>query len=224
MEVKLVIVGGKLAGKEIPIRSPQFLIGRGQECHLRPQNNAISRKHCAIVVEAGSAAIEDFDSTNGTFVNGERIEKRRELKSGDRIRVGVLELDVQLLVSVGGVIKPKVHNVREAAARTATSAAPASDEMDISSWLVKGEDDEETVTWPVKKEASDADTMAGKGLTETTTVSGPPTKKAEKAAEKTKEKKPAKPASRFQKAAKPISGSSGEAAGDMLKQFFSRKR
>ncbi len=221
MEVKLVIVGGKLAGREIPIRTREFLIGRGQECQLRPQSNAISRKHCAIVVGTAEAAIEDYNSTNGTYVNGERVDKRRELKSGDRIKVGMLELDVLLAVSVGGVTKPKVHNVHEAAARTVASAAASGDDLDISSWLEKGDnEDNETVTWPIKKPEADDDTLTGKGLTENTTVAGPPAKKGGKAKEKT----PPKPVGQFQRKAKPMAESSGEAASDMLKQFFSRKR
>ena len=84
MEVKLVVVGGVQAGKEIPVPAPKFLIGRGPECRLRTQSNLVSRKHCAILIEENAAAIEDFGSTNGTHVNGVKIQQRRRLKNGDR--------------------------------------------------------------------------------------------------------------------------------------------
>ena len=99
MEVKLVVVGGKQAGTEIPIPTRRFVIGRGEDCHLRPHSKSVSRKHCAIVVEEGVAAIEDFDSTNGTFVNGERVQKRRALKNGDHITVHRWEFAVRLTVA-----------------------------------------------------------------------------------------------------------------------------
>ena len=123
MEVKLVVANGKQAGKEISVKSPKFVIGRGEDCQLRPQSHLVSRRHCVILIDEDSAAIEDLGSTNGTFVNGEKLDGRHELKSGDRIKVGMLEVDVQLPVAVGGKPKPKVQSVQEAAVRTAASAA-----------------------------------------------------------------------------------------------------
>jgi pSer/pThr/pTyr-binding forkhead associated (FHA) protein len=54
----------------------------------------VSRFHCRL--EAGSRTLEDIDleSTNGTFVNGQRIE-RAKLGEGDRLRVGRVELKVE---------------------------------------------------------------------------------------------------------------------------------
>ena len=123
MEVKLIVANGKQAGKEISVKSAKFLIGRNEDCQLRPQSHLVSRKHCAILIEEDSATIEDLGSTNGTFLNGEKLEGRRKLKSGDRIKVGILEVNVQLDVARAGRQKPKVHNVQEAAVRTAASAS-----------------------------------------------------------------------------------------------------
>jgi pSer/pThr/pTyr-binding forkhead associated (FHA) protein len=218
MEVKLVVVGGKLAGREIPITNHEFLIGRGQECQLRPQSSSVSRKHCAILVDKGVAVIVDFASTNGTFINDEQVEQRRELKNGDRIKVGILELDVHLSVSVVAKSKPKVHSVQEAAARTVAAAAANEDDM-VSGWL---EDDDvgDKVTQPIKKTAIGDDTATGKSLHDTSAVPAPMTKMVTKPREKT----PPKPVSKFQTPAKPKAESSGAAANDVLKQFFSRKR
>jgi len=141
MEAKLVVVGGKQAGKEIPIPGAKFLIGRGEDCQLRPQSDLVSRQHCAILVEAGTVTVRDLNSRNGTLVNGERIKGDRELKTGDRLKIGPLEFDVQLSVPVAGKKKPKVRNIQEAAARTVESAVGGTEDLDISSWL---EDQEET--------------------------------------------------------------------------------
>ena len=217
MEVKLVVVGGKLAGREIPISREEFLIGRGPECQLRPQSSSVSRKHCAIVIDKGVVAVEDFASTNGTFVNEERVENRRELKHGDRLKVGALELDVVLAFTVVAKNKPKVNSVQEAAARTVASAAGGEEDLDISTWLQE-DDTKEKAAWPVKKKADGDDTATGKSLRDTAAIPAPATQ----VAPKPKSKTPDKP--RFQVPPKPKAETSGAAADDMLKQFFSRKR
>ncbi len=135
MELKLVIVGGRHAGREIPVAGPKFLIGRGDGCQFQPQNKLVSRKHCAILIEESSAAIEDCGSTNGTFLNGEKIQQRQELKDGDQIKIAIFEMQVRLTASLEGKKKPKVHNVQEAAVRTVASAAEPAADLDISSWL-----------------------------------------------------------------------------------------
>jgi pSer/pThr/pTyr-binding forkhead associated (FHA) protein len=141
MELKLIVIGGKHPGQEISVPGPNFVIGRAEECQLRPRSNAVSRRHCEIVLEPGRAVVRDLGSSNGTKVNGEEVKGDRELKAGDRLSVGPLEFEVQLVVTVGGKKKPKVHSVQEAAARTVREAA--GEEMDITGWLEDEEDEEE---------------------------------------------------------------------------------
>jgi len=94
MEVKLVVVGGVHAGKEIPVRRARFIIGRSKECQLRPGCNLVSRRHCAILREGGRIVVEDLGSTNGTFVNGSRIDSPHPLSHGDRLDVGSMKFEV----------------------------------------------------------------------------------------------------------------------------------
>lgn len=145
MEVKFVVVGGGNSGKEIPVSGPKFLIGRSDECQLRPKSDLISRHHAVVLIEEGFAAIRDFGSKNGTFVNGEKVTGEHELKNGDRLKVGPLEFEVQLVVHVGGKKKPKVHSIQEAAARTVETAFETDDDgdLDIGGWLA---DDEESTS------------------------------------------------------------------------------
>jgi predicted component of type VI protein secretion system len=217
MEVKLVVSKGKQAGKEIPVPGPRFLIGRGPDCQLRPQSSLVSRKHCAILVEHDSVIIEDFGSTNHTYVNDEQVVTPRQIKTGDRIRIGMLELDVHLTVRVGGKPKPPVHNVQEAAVRTVASTPAPQDDMDISGWL--GEEAQPSPPSPHKESSTFDDTMAGKSMVDTTTISVD-------IPEKEEEKKPPAPKvpGKFQKSVHPTCESSGEAAADMLRQFFHRKK
>src|SRR5687767_2752800 len=55
----------------------------------------VSRIHCRLTAGAAEIEIVDLDSTNGTFLNGERIDKRALAKSGDRIGIGRVELLVE---------------------------------------------------------------------------------------------------------------------------------
>ena len=118
MELTIKLLSGKSAGKEIKIPVNKFLIGRADDCHLRPHSDLISRHHCVLLVEEGLCAVRDFGSRNGTFVNDEQIVGQRELHNGDRIKVGNLDFEVQLTSSVGGKKQPKVKDVKDAARRT----------------------------------------------------------------------------------------------------------
>jgi pSer/pThr/pTyr-binding forkhead associated (FHA) protein len=229
MEVKLVVANGKQAGTEIPVKATKFIIGRNEDCQLRPQSPLVSRHHCAILVEENSAAIEDLGSTNGTFLNGEKLAGRRELKTGDRIKVGLLELEVRVPVAVGGTPKSKIQSVQEAAARTAASNAAVEDDLDISRWFSDEEDNALSVPPPTKKQDIGDDTVAGRSLTDTTTipaqaVPAQPAKEKEKESEKKKEV-PAKTAGKLVRPpAKPTTENSGSAADDALRHFFHRKK
>ncbi|MFO0884621.1 MAG: FHA domain-containing protein [Pirellulales bacterium] len=94
MQVRLKVTQGSKAGSEIKIPAPKCLIGRSDECHLRPQSEAISRRHCVIITTESEVAVRDLGSRNGTFVNDERINEEAVLLQGDILRVGPLEFEV----------------------------------------------------------------------------------------------------------------------------------
>jgi len=139
MELTLKLLTGRSAGQEIKVPRSKFFIGRADDCHLRPYSDMVSRHHCVLLNEEGFCAVRDFGSKNGTLVNEERVVGQRELKNGDRIKIGVLELEVELTSSVGGRKRPKVKNVKDVAQRTAGALADKSDDDDISGWLNEGD-------------------------------------------------------------------------------------
>jgi predicted component of type VI protein secretion system len=101
MELSLtVLTPGKWEKKQIPITLSQFLIGRDPQCHLRPANPIISKRHCVIVIREGHVFIRDLNSTNGTYVNDMVIKGEHELANGDQINIGPLQFVLQLEVSV----------------------------------------------------------------------------------------------------------------------------
>ena len=95
-----VLTPGRWEGKVIPITLAKFLIGRDPDCHLRPASPAISKRHCALVVRGTRAFLHDFNSTNGTFLNGRQVKGDVELHQDDRLKVGPLEFAVRLEAGV----------------------------------------------------------------------------------------------------------------------------
>lgn len=123
MHAKLVVASGKSAGRAISLKNGRILIGRAEECDIRPLGEEVSRRHCLILVEGDSITVEDLKSRNGTFINGDRIPAKTTAKSGDIVRVGPLELKVSLPAPVA------------APAEASPPAAPASMD-DVSRWLM----------------------------------------------------------------------------------------
>jgi pSer/pThr/pTyr-binding forkhead associated (FHA) protein len=84
----LKFISGKYQGGEFPLKSDkQIVIGRSSELDMVLVEDMVSRKHAKILVANGAITIEDLGSTNGTFVNGEKVKQAR-LKEGDRILIG----------------------------------------------------------------------------------------------------------------------------------------
>jgi len=133
VQLKLKVVGGSHNGEEISVSGPKFFIGRDRDCQLRPNSDVVSRHHCALVIDDGYVGIRDFNSKNGTFVDGNRVIGEQELRSGSELVVGPLRFVVQLDMSVGGKKRSRVESVQEAAERTSQLAE--GEDKNIDSWL-----------------------------------------------------------------------------------------
>ncbi|HEY3742073.1 MAG TPA: FHA domain-containing protein, partial [Bryobacteraceae bacterium] len=86
----LVCVEGPAAGRSYPIDEAQFWIGANANNHLQlAEDQTVSGNHACIAFEQGTLGIYDHHSTNGLFLNDDRLtEGRKLLKPGDRVRVG----------------------------------------------------------------------------------------------------------------------------------------
>lgn len=96
MQAEMRVIGGKQQGKVIPLTMKKFLIGREKDCHLRPNNDLISRHHCVLTVDEYTVRIRDLGSTNGTYVNSERIQGQVVLKNGDKLAIGKLLFEMSI--------------------------------------------------------------------------------------------------------------------------------
>lgn len=68
-----------------------LILGRGSDVHIPIPSAAVSRRHASILLTAEGCVLEDLLSDNGSFVNGERIE-RKVLWPGDSVRIATVEL------------------------------------------------------------------------------------------------------------------------------------
>jgi EAL domain-containing protein (putative c-di-GMP-specific phosphodiesterase class I) len=76
--------------EQTPLESLPFTIGRNESVDLQINSSRVSREHALIVKEGGRFRIEDLGSTNGTFVNGRRVEKAT-LEDGDVLLIADAE-------------------------------------------------------------------------------------------------------------------------------------
>lgn len=84
----LRFISGKYQGGEFPVsRDKPILVGRSSDLDMVLVEDMVSRKHARIGVDGDEIWIEDLGSTNGTFVNGEKISRAR-LNQGDRVLIG----------------------------------------------------------------------------------------------------------------------------------------
>ncbi len=89
---------------EIPGKPPvelsvgEALVGRSRNCALHVPESTVSRQHAKILVApGGQVTVQDLGSSNGTFVNGEKVEGQRAVANGDRVIVGEAEMTVRIL-------------------------------------------------------------------------------------------------------------------------------
>jgi pSer/pThr/pTyr-binding forkhead associated (FHA) protein len=84
----LRFISGKYQGGEFPLRpNREIIIGRSSDLDMVLVEDMVSRKHAKITTDDHVVTIQDLGSTNGTFVNGEKVRKA-DLKDGDRILIG----------------------------------------------------------------------------------------------------------------------------------------
>ena len=240
MQVKLKVLSGSSAGRELKIPGDEFLIGRGDECNLRPKSDSISRRHCILRVRDGCLFVEDLGSRNGSFLDGERLTEEAEAKNGSKLRLGRLEFQVVLE-------KPEVAK-RPAPARVPASQSGGregadedswAEDNEITKWLEEGDSvaqatrksDPETRQFRLDETERVAFETTVAQSADTDTKSGAPEEKlSEKGAEKEsgkervnkeadeKKKQPGKLPPRPSAS----STDSRQAASEMLKRFFNR--
>ncbi len=82
----LTFIKGVRLGQFFPVTDEEMVVGRSPDCSLWIEDTTISRKHFSLRTRGGDLILEDLGSTNGTYVNGQKLQKAI-LQDGDKIQV-----------------------------------------------------------------------------------------------------------------------------------------
>ena len=121
MQVVLVMFRGEGERRSFSIVHDVTVIGRREDCDFRIPLGEISRKHCRLIKDGDTLRAEDLGSSNGTYVNGERVQEA-QLAPGDTLKVG----SVLFVVQIDGVpAEPDIQPVAPPAAAELPVELPA---------------------------------------------------------------------------------------------------
>jgi hypothetical protein len=90
---KLQILSGSLAGQSYELKVEKTTVGRVEDNAFQIVDPSVSSHHCEILQVANDVIIRDLNSTNGTFINGEKITES-VLKPGQTLRLGQIDLRI----------------------------------------------------------------------------------------------------------------------------------
>ena len=232
MQIKLKVLSGSHAGKEISVASEKFLIGRSDSCQLRPKSESVSRKHCIIVVRDGRVLMQDLKSRNGTYVNGKRLpqDKAKVLKPGDQLKIGKLEFEVVIEHGLQSAKKPQVSDVGDAAARVVEAGSEDSrfEAVDVNDWLdeadqidrVRKLSDPDTRQFQLDSKVEEPASSSGESGSDASdaSVKDADADSSNKGRKRPEKREPGKLPDSVKKA---LAADSRDAADDALKRFFS---
>lgn len=97
-------VSGESFGRVVPLQG-RVIAGRGEGCDIVLEATEVSRQHAALEVGPEGVQVEDLDSSNGTFVNGERVRKKLAGR-GDEIAFDKLRFRLEMATRPETVRRP----------------------------------------------------------------------------------------------------------------------
>ena len=112
----LVFLNGDLLAVSVPLEREDVILGRALEAGVRINDTKVSRQHAQITVLKDSRTrktsylLTDLNSTNGTFVNGQRITQEA-LQNGDKITIGKHILRFELLDEIDREYQQQIHRL-----------------------------------------------------------------------------------------------------------------
>ena len=89
-----VVEGEGLKGQTFELNS-ELLIGRAEKCHIVLQDTYASQVHARIFSKGEGFMVEDMGSTNGTYLNRQKVISPTELQRGDHVKIGKTVLEMR---------------------------------------------------------------------------------------------------------------------------------
>ena len=81
--------------RTVRVASDSLVIGRAPECELAIDDTYVSQQHARVFAKGGSWYVEDLGSTNGTFVNDQRLSSPAMVQAGDKVRTGTTVMELR---------------------------------------------------------------------------------------------------------------------------------
>jgi len=158
LDVVLVHITKNGSMTPVPLSRKRTLFGRLDDCQIRVPSAGISRRHCEIVIEDGSIVINDLGSSNGTYVNQEKIDSQ-PISAGDLISIGGLvflltvngepgDIDAEIMYEDGIPDKESIQSPTAQPKAPATQMVSASAANDDSSMMDFDFDFDDDATQP----------------------------------------------------------------------------
>jgi diguanylate cyclase (GGDEF)-like protein len=114
----LVVLQGESLGQTIQLDKERTIIGRGTQADLVLRDEIASRQHAEIIrlgVEEGLVEyyVNDLDSTNGTFLNGSKVNSQQLLEDGDKIKIGNHLMKYAMLDEFEAEFQERLHQMTQ---------------------------------------------------------------------------------------------------------------
>lgn len=144
MQVVLIMFRADGERRSFSLPKDTTVIGRREDCDLRIPLAEVSRKHCKFTIDGETLTVEDMGSSNGTYVNGERVQNAA-VQAGDTVQVG----PCIFIVQINGV--PSDEEIQPAAPQ----AAPMGADDGATTQAPIANDDDDDIPMPTKHEDDD---------------------------------------------------------------------
>lgn len=128
---KLVILSQGMTGRSHELKVDKTTIGRVDDNTFPIAESSVSSHHCEVFLRGSEVVVNDLNSTNGTFINGDKITGEAVLKPGQTLRLGQIELRLEADDAASAPLPG-------APAAAAPAAAPSKKGLDNTTIMQRG--------------------------------------------------------------------------------------
>lgn len=172
MDYQLIVVRGRSASKLLKLADGITTVGRQQDCQLRIASSQVSRRHCQLYEKEGELVVMDLGSSNGTFVNGKKIEMLTVLKPGDVLALGSVKFRVDQI----GAATPAAAHAKPGDTAVAEAVLGLDDEGDEEEFEIDFDEEETQTTSAVAVDAKSSPAAGQKPAKQPPANAEPPVK------------------------------------------------